>query len=120
MSLRRMPLYLIEWVKDFTENRYLSFSFDGKTEPPQPFRNAIPQGSPVSPILFSVMMCAIIEDSRRKALFPEHLIIPDEYPPSEIQPSRQIKLLGVIIDKTLSLMLNKPQKKDCKHGQSIP
>jgi hypothetical protein len=44
MSLRRMPLYLIEWVKDFTENRYLSFSFDGKVEPPQPFRNAILQG----------------------------------------------------------------------------
>jgi hypothetical protein len=56
-----MPTYLINWTKDFTSNRTLSFSFDNNCETPQPVTHEIPQGSPVSPILFSIMMSAILD-----------------------------------------------------------
>ena len=62
MELRKMPKYLIEWVKNFTESRTMSFSFDNCQEIKRPFVNAIPQGSPVSPALFSIMMSAILDD----------------------------------------------------------
>jgi hypothetical protein len=61
MTQRRMPTYLINWTKYFTPNRTLSFSFDNNCESLQPFTHAIPQGSPVSPILFSIMMSAILD-----------------------------------------------------------
>jgi hypothetical protein len=68
MMLRRMPKYLIECVKDFTLNRTLSFSFDNQIESPKPFCNGIPQRSPVSPILFSIMMSALMEGDNPKNL----------------------------------------------------
>jgi hypothetical protein len=60
MTTRRMPKYLINWVIAFTKNRELVFSFDGNQESGKPFTGAIPQGSPVSPTLFSIVMSAII------------------------------------------------------------
>jgi hypothetical protein len=68
MILRRMPKYLIGWVKDLTLNRALSFSFDNQIGSPKPFCNGIPQGSPVSPILFSIMMSALMEGDNPKNL----------------------------------------------------
>jgi hypothetical protein len=169
MTQRRMPTYLINWTKDFTSNRTLSFSFDNNCESPQPFTHAIPQGSPVSPILFSIMMSAILDaddpinlqtstayvddlneihadvntgkivpklsDSfmfkathaatiglsfasdksevihfsmatRRKSRFPEHLTLTDKTLPRRIDPSHQIKLLGVIVDDTLNFIVH--------------
>jgi hypothetical protein len=61
MTQRRMPTYPINWTKDFTSNRTLPFSFDNNCESPQPFTHAIPQGSPVSQILFSIMMSAVLD-----------------------------------------------------------
>jgi ribonuclease HI len=61
MVQRGMPTYLINWTRNFTADRTLSFSFDNHLEPPKPFKNAIPQGSPVSPILFSIMMSAVMD-----------------------------------------------------------
>jgi hypothetical protein len=68
MILRRMPKYLIEWVKDLTLNRTLSFSFDNQIESPKPFCNGIPQGSPVSLILSSIMMSALMKGDNPKNL----------------------------------------------------
>jgi hypothetical protein len=154
MILRRMPKYLIEWIKDFTLNRTLSFSFDNQIESPKPFCNGIPQGSLVSPILFSIMMSALMEGdnpknlqtgtayvddlnevsdsfhyklqrakilglafaedkselihfslaSRRKIADGQSMIMPDQQSYSEIQPSEQIKLLGIILDNTLTFI----------------
>jgi hypothetical protein len=39
----------------------MSFSFDNNCESPQSFIHAIPQDSPVSPILFSIIMSAILD-----------------------------------------------------------
>jgi ribonuclease HI len=61
MEIRRMPKYLVEWVRDFTNNRTLAFSFDGCKEEPQPFLHSIPQGSPVSPVLFSIIFSAVMD-----------------------------------------------------------
>jgi hypothetical protein len=63
MEKRRMPRYLINWVKAFISNRTLSFSFDSQTEPPAPFKSGLPQGSLVSPILFLILANIVIEQS---------------------------------------------------------
>jgi hypothetical protein len=68
MILRGILKYLIEWVKYLTLNRTLSFSFDNQTEPPKHFCNGIPQGPPVSLILFSIMMSALMEGDNPKNL----------------------------------------------------
>jgi hypothetical protein len=60
MTSRRMTKYLINWVIAFTTDRELAFSFDGTQESGKPFIGAIPQGSPASPILFPIVMSAII------------------------------------------------------------
>jgi ribonuclease HI len=61
MEQRGMPKYLINWTKAFTSDRTMSFSFDGKCEPQQPFISALPQGSPASPILFLIYAQAMLE-----------------------------------------------------------
>jgi ribonuclease HI len=169
MSLWKMPKYLVEWTHDFTNDRTLSFNFDNQAELPKPFKFSIPQGSPVSPILFSIMMCTIthpgnrappthvvtyVDDmnesyadtnigkvtpvltegleykmkraealglsfapdksevmhlsmaTRRKTKFPEELIISSVDPPIIIPAKKQIKLLGVVVDETLSFIIH--------------
>jgi hypothetical protein len=56
-----MPTYLINWTRNFTADRTLSFSFDNHLKLPKPFKNVILQGSPGSPILFSIMMSAVMD-----------------------------------------------------------
>jgi hypothetical protein len=68
MMLHRMLKYLVEWIKDFTLNRTLSFSFDNQIESPKPFCNAIPHGSSISPIFFPIMMSALMEGDHPKHL----------------------------------------------------
>jgi hypothetical protein len=46
----------------------LYYSFDNNLEPPKPFKNAIPHGSLVFPILFSIMMSPVIDASDRANL----------------------------------------------------
>jgi hypothetical protein len=65
MEQRRLPSYMILWVKAFTADRKLAFGFDGKSEDPKPFNRALPQGSPISPILFAITACAIFENQKR-------------------------------------------------------
>jgi ribonuclease HI len=168
MSLRKMPKYMIEWVKDFTANRSLSFSFDDCLEPAQRFLNSLPQGSPVSAVLFVIVMSAILDidnklmlesisgyiddmtevyadknigivtpvlsnsfmlkaqraevvglsfapeksevihfstRSRTTSKYPEHLTITGNYART-VMPSKQITLLGIITDNTLSFIIH--------------
>jgi hypothetical protein len=56
MRQRRMPLYLTRWVAAFNTDRKLAFGFDRQTEDPQPYRCGLPQGSPISPILFKFLI----------------------------------------------------------------
>jgi hypothetical protein len=43
-------------------NRLLSFGFDGISEIPKPFTGTLPQGSPVSPVLFAIVANAMLEN----------------------------------------------------------
>jgi len=54
MLQQRMPLYLTNWVTAFITDRKFTFGFDQHTEQPQPYECGIPQGSPISPILFLI------------------------------------------------------------------
>jgi ribonuclease HI len=61
MEQRNMPYYLTQWTRNFTSDRTLSFSFDSENEDPQPCKTGLPQGSPVSPILFLIYAHALLE-----------------------------------------------------------
>jgi ribonuclease HI len=50
----RLPPSLIAWVSSFMENRSLRLSFDNQTEHFSRVDTGIPQGSPISPILFLI------------------------------------------------------------------
>ncbi|KAJ8063422.1 hypothetical protein OCU04_008642 [Sclerotinia nivalis] len=49
-----LPISLIAWISSFLEERLLKLSFDGQTEAFKPINTGIPQGSPISPILFLI------------------------------------------------------------------
>ena len=49
-----LPRTLIGWISSFLEKRVLKLSFNGQTEEFKPIATGIPQGSPISPILFLI------------------------------------------------------------------
>jgi hypothetical protein len=65
MEQRRMPTYLRRWTRAFNSDRRLSFALDSTIEEPRPFRCGLPQGSPVSPILFLIYANAALENKSR-------------------------------------------------------
>lgn len=50
----RLPPSLISWVSSFLRNRTLRLSFNGQIEGFSTLDTGIPQGSPISPILFLI------------------------------------------------------------------
>ena len=50
----RLPVNLISWISSFLDDRQLRLSFDGQIEEFSLIDTGIPQGSPVSPILFLI------------------------------------------------------------------
>jgi ribonuclease HI len=61
MQQRQMPIYLTKWVAAFNTARKMAFGFDQQSEEPQPYRCGLPQGSPISPILFLIYSNAMLE-----------------------------------------------------------
>jgi len=57
-----MPVYLTNWVAAFNMARKMAFGFDRQSEPPQQYRCGLPQGSPISPILFLIYSNAMMEN----------------------------------------------------------
>lgn len=53
------PFWLVKWVSDFNSNRLVAFSFDGETEQPTPFNTGLLQGSPISPVAFSIYLAVV-------------------------------------------------------------
>lgn len=54
MSRLGLPLSLLSWVDSFLRNRTLGLAFDGRTENFNNIETGVPQGSPISPILFLI------------------------------------------------------------------
>ena len=52
LQLQGFPLWAVRWVRSFLSDRTASLSFDGETTPPRSVTAGVPQGSPLSPILF--------------------------------------------------------------------
>lgn len=48
----RFPKCLVECIQDFNSGWKIQMAFDGEAELPAPFESGLPQGSPLSPILF--------------------------------------------------------------------
>jgi hypothetical protein len=46
------PLWIVRWVRSFLDRRTASLYFDGESTPPHRITAGVPQGSPLSPILF--------------------------------------------------------------------
>jgi len=62
-----MPLYLTRWVEAFNTDRQIAFGFDQQSEEPQPFRCGLPQGSPISSVLFLIFSNAMLEKQHEPA-----------------------------------------------------
>ena len=58
---KRVPGVIIRWVESFLTNRSTSITLGGRTSAIEPAETGIPQGSPISPILFLFFNAPLIE-----------------------------------------------------------
>ncbi|MBD0342806.1 MAG: reverse transcriptase family protein, partial [Microcoleus sp. Co-bin12] len=54
MNQLKLPNQIVNWVEKFMTNRSIELKFDGKKSSNRQIRTGIPQGSPISPILFLI------------------------------------------------------------------
>jgi exonuclease III len=69
---RGAPLWLLRWLSSFLSDRTTSLLFDGKESEPFSITRGVPQGSPLSPILFLFYNSELLEacTSRTNCLSP--------------------------------------------------
>ena len=57
----KLPTELIQWFISFMSDRAMRFAFDGEVGPMIEVNSGIPQGSPVSPIMFPIFLQHILK-----------------------------------------------------------
>jgi hypothetical protein len=65
------PLPVLSWIETFLSDRSLALAFDGQKQPLQPISTGIPQGSPISPILFLFYLSNLFKDLGPSLLTPQ-------------------------------------------------
>ena len=58
------PMWVVRWVRSFLETRTARLRFDGETTEPFDLLAGVPQGSPLSPILFILYIASLYEAIR--------------------------------------------------------
>src|SRR5690606_653438 len=66
MRQMRIPTPLVHWVEHFMTERSIQLAFDGQREGMVPVDTGIPQGSPVSPILFLIYLKPLFDVLEKK------------------------------------------------------
>jgi len=62
---------VLNWIDSFLSDRYLGLTFDGQRQQLLPVNTGIPQGSPISPILFLFYLTNLFKDLRPSSLTPQ-------------------------------------------------
>ena len=67
------PEWLVNWLKSFLAHRISHLSFDGEISEEFHIRTGVPQGSPLSPILFLLYIASLYEELQRE--HPQLLLV---------------------------------------------
>jgi hypothetical protein len=62
------PIWFVRWISSFLEDRSVRLHFDGATASPRTLTTGVPQGSPLSPILFLLYISTLYEELERDGL----------------------------------------------------
>lgn len=79
MRKLNLPLSLISWTRSFLTERLLRLTFDGQAQDFNPIQSGIPQGSPISPILFLIYIRDLFQISQNSR-FPTWTTSPSRLP----------------------------------------
>ena len=72
------PGWLLRLLKSWLTGRTASLHFDGRTTEPIPIQAGVPQGSPLSPVLFLLYIASLYEALKDKHLHISLVGFPDD------------------------------------------
>ena len=65
---------LVDWTDSFMRDRRVIMSVDGQDDDPRPVTNGLPQGYPISPVLFAIYIADIHSAVEDQVEEPRHLL----------------------------------------------